>query len=70
MTVVTIRGKFASWPSGAGRVSQCWGWITGSARSPSRTVSMAEEAGELGFEEDVNAGRPGRLSQQGIPLIF
>lgn len=56
MTAATSRGKFASWPNGGGRASLCWGWITGSARSPSRTVSVGEAAGELGFEEAVDTG--------------
>ena len=47
MTAMTASGKFASWPSGGGRVNLCWGWITGSARSPSRIVS-SEAAGDWG----------------------
>ena len=48
MTAMTASGKFASWPSGGGRVNLCWGWITGSARSPSRIVSL-EAAGDWGW---------------------
>lgn len=68
MTAMTASGRFESWPRGGGRMSLCWGWITSSARSPSRTVS-GEVAGNRGWQE-IDA-RPGRLSHCGdFPFII
>lgn len=68
MTAMTASGRFVSWPRGGGRMSPCWGRITSSARSPSRTVS-GEVAGNQEWQE-VDT-RPGRLSHCGdFPFIY